>query len=72
MTLMNKSSFLIVFTLPACKYKDGQDTANKKLYKDFIIPTTLIAGGSSFWVHNLMLIFSRRARPPLVKVFTMA
>jgi hypothetical protein len=61
MTLMNKSSFLIVFTLPVyANIKTKNDTQTKNSYKDFIIPTTLIAGGSSFWVHNLMLNFQER------------
>jgi membrane-associated phospholipid phosphatase len=66
MTLMNKSSFLIVFTLLFTQIygqKNDTLTSNKKLsYKDFIIPTTLIAGGSSLLGSQLNADFQERAR----------
>jgi hypothetical protein len=62
MTLMNKSSFLIVLLLFTQIYgqKERYFNVKQKLsYKDFIIPTRWLLAEAPFWVHNLMLIFKK-------------
>jgi hypothetical protein len=76
MTLMKNLSFIIVFTLLFTQiYGQNNDTltSNKKLsYKDFIIPTALIAGGSSLLGSQLNANFQETSRAPFGENFRSA